>query len=124
MKEEDKTGEQRLEERGLAPTEKPESLRPGSRDPKEGRELLKQAHELLSRWAEMRPKNRGTLLVTADMDLAPDGEGGLDPEKTGINAWCASIIGVGGVTNIAAIVAIEREESLAPAKEFFNRDER
>lgn len=121
MKEDDKTGELRLEERGVAPTEKQEGGRPGNYGPEDGEELLKQAHELLSRWAEMRPKNRGTLLVAADMDLAPDGEGGLDPEKTGINAWCASIIGIGGAANLAAIMAIEVKEPLRLAREYFKQ---
>lgn len=121
MKEEDKTDEKQLEERGLAPTEKQEGGRPGNYGPGDGTELLDAAYDLLRQWTEMRPEHRGLVLAAADMDLAPDGEGGLDPEKTGINAWCAAIIGIGGAANFAAIMAIEVKESLRLARGYFKR---
>lgn len=118
MKEEDKTGGLRLEERGLAPTEKQEGGRPGSRDHKAGEELLDAARDLLRQWTEMRPERRGLVLAAADMDIVL-GEDGLDPEATKVNTGTVAIIGLVGVADIAAIMAIERKEPLRLAREYF-----
>lgn len=121
MKEENKTGEQKLEERGVAPTEKREGGRPGNYGPEDGEELLEAARDLLSQWTEMHPGHRGLVLAAADMDLVL-GEDGLDPEATKVNAGAVAIIGIVGAANIAAIMAIEGKESLRLAREYFKQD--
>lgn len=118
MKEEDKTDEKQLEERGLAPTEKQEGGRPGNYGPEGGVELLVAAYDLLRQWAEMRPEHRGLVLAAADMDLVL-GEDGLDRKLMKVNTDAVAIIGVGGVANFAAIRAIEEKESLRLAREYF-----
>ena len=118
MKEEDKTDEKQLEERGLAPTEKQEGGRPGNYGPEDGKELLDAARDLLRQWTEMRPGHRGLVLAATDMDLAL-GEDGIDPEATKINIGSVTVVGVVGVANIAAIMAIERKEPLRLAREYF-----
>lgn len=118
MKEEDKTDEKQLEERGVAPTEKQEGGRPGNYGPEDGEELLDAARVLLRQWAEMRPEHRGLVLAAADMDIV-FGEDGLDAELTKVNARAVAIIGIGGAANFAAIMAIGRKEPLQLAKEYF-----
>lgn len=118
MKEDDKTGELRLEERGVAPTEKQEGGRPGNYGPEDGEELLDAARVLLGQWAEMRPEHRGLVLAAADMDLVL-GEDGLDAELTKVNADAVAIIGIVGAANLAAIMAIEGSGPLQLAKEYF-----
>lgn len=120
MKEEDKTDEKQLEERGLAPTEKQEGGRPGNYGPEDGEELLDAAYDLLRQWTEMRPERRGLVLAAADMDVV-FGEDGLDAELTKVNAGAVAIIGIGGAANFAAIMAIEGKESLRLAREYFKQ---
>ena len=120
MKEDDKTGELRLEERGVAPTEKQEGGRPGNYAPGDGEELLDAERDLLRQWADMRPEHRGLVLAAADMDLV-FGEAGLDPKATKVNAGAVAIIGIGGAANFAAIMAIEVKESLRLAREYFKQ---
>lgn len=120
MKEEDKTGGLRLEERGVAPTEKQEGGKPGNYGPEDGAELLKAAYDLLKQWASMRPERRGLVLAAADMDVVL-GEDGLDAEATGVNAGAIAIIGTCGVANLAAIMAIEGKESLRLAREYIKQ---
>lgn len=118
MKEEDKTDEKQLEERGLAPTEKQEGGRPGNYGPEDGKELLDAAYDLLGQWAEMRPEHRGLVLAAADLDLVL-GEDGLDMKIMKVNAGAVAIIGIGGAANLAAIRTIEGSEPLQLAKEYF-----
>ena len=120
MKEEDKTDEKQLEERGLAPTEKQEGGRPGNYGPEDGEELLDAAYDLLRQWAEMRPERRGLVLAAADMDLGL-GEDGLDMKLMKVNTDAVAIVGIGGVANFAAIMAIEVEESLRLARKYFKQ---
>lgn len=120
MKEENKTGEQKLEERGVAPTEKQEGGRPGNYGPEDGEELLAAARDLLSQWTEMRPEHRGLVLAAADMDLVFD-EDGLDTKLTKVNANATAIIGLGGAVNFAAVIAISRSKPLRLAKEYLKR---
>lgn len=115
MKEEDKTGGLRLEERGLAPTEKQEGGRPGSRDHKAGEELLDAARDLLRQWARMRPEHRGLVLAAVDMDLAFN-EDGFDAEATRVNANATAIIGARCAANFAAVMAISEKQSLLLAR--------
>ena len=112
MKEDDKTGELRLEERGVAPTEKQEGGRPGNYGPEDG------GGGRLGDVAEMRPEHRGLVLAAADMDLVL-GEDGLDAELTKVNADAVAIIGIVGAANLAAIMAIEGSGPLQLAKEYF-----
>lgn len=120
MKEEDKTDEKQLEERGLAPTEKQEGGRPGNYGPEDGEELLDAAYDLLGQWAKMRPEHRGLVLAAADMDVAFN-EDGLDMKIMKVNADAVAIIGIGGAANFAAIMAIEVKESLRLAREYFKQ---
>lgn len=120
MKEDDKTGELRLEERGVAPTEKQEGGRPGNYGPEDGEELLDAARVLLRQWAEMRPEHRGLVLAAADMDIV-FGEDGLDAELTKVNAGAVAIIGIGGAANLAAIRTIEGSEPLQLTREYFKQ---
>ena len=120
MKEEDKTDEKQLEERGLAPTEKQEGGRPGNYGPEDGEELLDAACDLLRQWAEMRPEHRGLVLAAADMDIV-FGEDGLDMKSMKVNTDAVAIIGIGGAANFAAIMAIEGSEPLQLAKEYFKQ---
>lgn len=116
MKEENKTRGLQPEERDGALVEKREGGRPGNYGPEDGEELLDAARDLLSQWTEMRPEHRGLVLAATDMDLAP-GEDGLDPEATKTNIGLTAVVGVVVVANIAAIMAIEKSESLGLAKE-------
>ena len=118
MKEEDKTDEKQLEERGLAPTEKQEGGRPGNYGPEDGKELLDAAYGLLRQWMEMRPGHRGLVLAAADMDLVL-GEDGLDRKLTKVNTDAVAIIG--GAANFAAIMAIKVKEALRLAREYFKQ---
>ncbi len=118
MKEDDKTGELRLEERGVAPTEKREGGRPGNYGPEDGEELLDAARVLLRQWAEMRPEHRGLVLAAADMDIV-FGEDGLDAELTKVNANATAVIGLTGAVNLAAIRTIEGSGPLQLAREYF-----
>lgn len=118
MKEENKTDEKQLEERGAAPTEKQEGGQPGNYAPGDGEELLDAARDLLRQWAEMRPGRRGLVLAAADMDIVL-GEDGLDPEATKVNAGVIAVIGISGVANLAAIMAIKEKEPLRLAREYF-----
>lgn len=120
MKEDDKTGELRLEERGVAPTEKQEGGRPGNYGPEDGEELLDAAYDLLRQWTEMRPEHRGLVLAAADMDLVL-GEDGLDMKLMKVNTGAVAIVGIGGAANFAAIMAIEVKESLRLARGYFKR---
>lgn len=120
MKEENKTRGLQPEERDGALVEKREGVRPGNYGPEDGEELLDAARDLLRRWAEMRPEHRGLVLAATDMDLAP-GEDGLDPEATKVNTGAVAIIGICGVANLAAIMAIEGKESLGLAKEYLKQ---
>ncbi len=121
MKEDNKTGEQKLEERGLAPTEKQEGGRPGSPDHEAGKDLLEQARDLLKRWTEMHPGHRGLVLAAVDMDLVL-GEDGIDSEATKVNTGAVAIIGIVGAANLAAIMAMKEKESLRLAREYFEQD--
>lgn len=118
MKEEDKTDEKQLEERGLAPTEKQEGGRPGNYGPEDGEELLDAAYDLLRQWTKMRPEHRGLVLAAADLDLVL-GEDGLYIKSMKVNTGAVAIIG--GAANLAAIMAIEGEESLWLAREYFKQ---
>lgn len=120
MKEEDKTDEKQLEERGLAPTEKQEGGRPGNYGPEDGEELLDAAYDLLGQWTEMRPEHRGLVLAAADMDLVL-GEDGLYMKSMKVNTDAVAIIGIGGAANVAAIMAIEGKESLRLAREYLKQ---
>lgn len=120
MKEEDKTDEKQLEERGLAPTEKQEGGRPGNYGPEDGEELLNAAYDLLVQWTEMRPEHRGLVLAAADLDLGL-GEDGLDMKLMKVNTDAAAIIGIRGAVNFAAIMAIEGKESLRLAREYIKQ---
>lgn len=120
MKEDDKTCGLRPEERGVAPTEKQEGGRPGNYGPNDGEELLDAARDLLEEWAEMRPGRRGLVLAAADMDIVL-GEDGLDPEAIKVNTGAVAIVGIVGVANFAAIMAIERKESLRLTREYFKQ---
>ncbi len=115
MKEEDKTDEKQLEERGLAPTEKQEGGRPGNYGPEDGKELLDAARDLLKGWAEMRPEHRGLVLAAVDMDLAFN-EDGFDVEAMRVNANATAIIGARCAANFAAVMAISEKQSLLLAR--------
>lgn len=120
MKEDNKTDERQLEERGVAPTEKQEGGRPGNYGPKDGEELLDAALDLLKHWTEMRLEHRGLVLAAADMDLVLS-EDGLDTKSTEVNAGAVAIIGIVGAANFAAIMAIEGKESLRLVREYFKQ---
>lgn len=115
MKEEDKTDEKQLEERGLAPKEKQEGGRPGNYGPEDGEELLDAAYDLLGQWTEMRPEHRGLVLAAADMDLVL-GEDGLYMKSMKVNTDAVAIIGIGGAANFAAVMAISEKQSLLLAR--------
>lgn len=120
MKEEDKTDEKQLEERGLAPTEKQEGGRPGNYGPEDGKELLAAARDLLKEWACMRPEHRGLVLAAVDIDIVL-GEDGLDTKLTKCNGVRTAVIGLGGAVNFAAVVAITERQSLRPARMFLEQ---
>lgn len=118
MKEEDKTGGLRLEERGVAPTEKREGGKPASPGPESGEELLVAARALLAQWSDMRPGHRGLVLAAADMDVVFD-EAGFDLEATKLNTGAIAVFGNCGVANLAVIVAVNSKKPLRLAKDIF-----
>lgn len=120
MKEDDKTRGRQPEERDGALVEKREGVRPGNYGPKDGKELLDAAYDLLRQWAEMRPEHRGLVLAAADMDLV-FGEDGLDMKLMKVNTGAVAIIGIGGAANVAAIMAIEGKESLRLARKYLKQ---
>lgn len=120
MKEDDKTRGRQPEERDGALVEKREGVRPGNYGPKDGKELLDAAYDLLRQWAEMRPEHRGLVLAAADMDLV-FGEDGLDMKLMKVNTGAVAIIGIGGAVNFAAVIAIKKSEALRLAKEYLKQ---
>lgn len=115
MKEDDKTRGRQPEERDGALVEKREGVRPGNYGPKDGKELLDAAYDLLRQWAEMRPEHRGLVLAAADMDLVSN-EDGFDVEAMRVNANATAIIGTSCAANFAAVMAISEKQSLLLAR--------
>lgn len=120
MKEDDKTRGRQPEERDGALVEKREGVRPGNYGPKDGKELLDAAYDLLRQWAEMCPEHRGLVLAAVDIDIVL-GEDGLDTKLTKCNGVRTAVIGLGGAVNFAAVVAIEGKEPLRLARKYLKQ---